>query len=942
MCFFCPFQADTAEILSIHLHQSPVCHKTYLKFYKVKSIEPVLASSFSCFWCQPAGTKLKISVHLRNSPTCKEKYFVKYKVSEVDKLLTIIEREKVKLRQSRSKASRKLEYEKGKLKKDEEESNKTAIDLLNQFRRETTFANVRHCFQCEGNFSDSRAMEVKMIPEGYTEQELMASRRFEKLFICTYCKEHGKTEKSKNTSFSMSIVRVEEGRKVFAPSTPNVLECGRISNNLEQPASIVSCLIPCTIEALEILDLGGAVASKTEDVRIIYNPKSKLTDVIPVIYGNEIAKFKSAKMYGDKYHGNVLDEENRVLKSAKMILNDFTIVGSEAWRRFENCNHKHRLEQHGSLCLSIKIKIPFSLDQIASCLIQEGRVISVEYKGKSTAEMETIYFVHQHGCEEDCSTNCQKERLEVYLHCNAVDVNEMEANNPATHVSSIQLKMNSMIRNFVKHKASQIVSEDYHFEVQFHLDGPSIVGYIWPKKMDALNKVFSGFPESKIDVDMIDEYVDFIDATISCSTDPTFLKNQFNLSESDSANVASLAKKVQYHYCDCGQQECVKCQSLQLPSLETGIITITDSACSTNISTSERLRKVMTRKLRSTNKTEIESLSTKEWLQKQFMHTSVSCDGKILKFYFHEDFMFIVDERLEKLIEQYGDKLVAVYQYSLTCRNISEMFGTVLSRVQMRDCYTRPFELNLLRGFGSEIEIVPINGHSVELDKFAFYCNSSFDDIDEMVSFSHREISLPEACSLFDKNIARTASSTSFEFVNAVKDRKIYFKKVKESSEISFKVNDAPGNFERIRSNIDKYFDRLDCKNVTLAEFVMYYTYLGQSESEEVYKLLSKEGVEIKSSEIQSAFSKNENLPEFILTRKREVMKIRNNRKLISYPCYEDNISKFAYAKVLLFLPLTEDIPNDDTMFSLYKRCEDPPVSGGQNGNITTVERIER
>ena len=269
-CFFCSFQAETAEILSIHLHQSSLCHRSYLRFFKMKTIEPILVSNFSCFWCQPAGSKIRISVHLRNSEDCKKKYFLKYKVTTLADLLTILEREKVKMRQSRNKVSRKLEYEKSKTKKDEEESNKTTIDLLNQFRRETSFTNVRHCFKCGGNFSVSRASEVHSIPEGSTEQDLMGRRSFERLFICNYCKDDGETNKSKNAPFSMSIVSVGDAKKVFVPSTPAVLDSGRISKHLDQTAINISCMIPCTVEALEVLDMGGAVAAKTDDVRIIY------------------------------------------------------------------------------------------------------------------------------------------------------------------------------------------------------------------------------------------------------------------------------------------------------------------------------------------------------------------------------------------------------------------------------------------------------------------------------------------------------------------------------------------------------------------------------------------------------------------------------------------------------------------------------------------------
>ena len=316
----------------------------------------------------------------------------------------------------------------------------------------------------------------------------------------------------------------------------------------------------------------------------------------------------------------------------------------------EDCNHKHRLEQYGPLLVSFRIKIPFSIDQIASSLIQDGVVISVEYQGKSTSELETVYYVHQHGCEEDCSNNCQKERLEAYLHCNAVDKKLMEVKNPALHVSNVQLKMHSMIRNFIKHQVSPLFSQDFHFEVEFGLNCcPSIIGFAWPKQMENMNKAFTDYPETDIDHDVIVDYVDFINSTFSCSTDPNLLRKQFNLSEADASNVAKIAKKVQYYFCDCGEQECGRCQFVQLPSLETGIIMRPALDCSTNISNSDRFRKFMMTKLRCTPRRDIESLSTKEWLQKHFSQKSISENGTSLTFHFEEHFFkFIVDSRLER------------------------------------------------------------------------------------------------------------------------------------------------------------------------------------------------------------------------------------------------------------------------------------------------------
>ena len=333
---------------------------------------------------------------------------------------------------------------------------------------------------------------------------------------------------------------------------------------------------------------------------------------------------------------------------------------------------------------------------------------------------------------------------------------------------------------------------------------------------------------------------------------------------------------------------------------------------------------------------EVSSLSSLLWLNNHICRVSFSDDNRRLKVYLHDEeaIAFMVDKRMKFLLEKYKTEVLSIYQYSISCGELSESFGVILQRLNLSDCYTLPYEVYLLKGFSSEIEVQPINGHSRFLEDDI--SSTTFENIDEMINFTHREVSLKEAISLFDPFIHRTSSSSSTEFVNTVRDRNVCYLKVKDESPTSFKVDGSAGNFERVRSNIDKYFDRKKAGHVTLAEFCSYYNYLGSNKSEEMFKLLNREDIEIKPSEIPSAFSKDEFLPEFILTHHGEVLKIRSVPKLLAYPCYEDNEAKFCYMKVLLFFPLREDPENDEDVFSLYRRCDG---RDGNGANETIVQR---
>ena len=127
--------------------------------------------------------------------------------------------------------------------------------------------------------------------------------------------------------------------------------------------------------------------------------------------------------------------------------------------------------------------------------------------------------------------------------------------------------------------------------------------------------------------------------------------------------------------------------------------------------------------------------------------------------------------------------------------------------------------------------------------------------------------------------------------------------------------------------------------HLTLAEFVCYYDYCGKDESHQLMKILSKPEVDIKASDIRSANSESDNLPEFIVTRANDVMKLRTSKKVLAYPCYDDNPPKLEFTKCLLFVPIADPILDEQTVSRLLADSSELIQDGS---SITKLERNER
>ena len=356
----------------------------------------------------------------------------------------------------------------------------------------------------------------------------------------------------------------------------------------------------------------------------------------------------------------------------------------------------------------------------------------------------------------------------------------------------------------------------------------------------------------------------------------------------------------------------------------------------------------MSHKLKSTNQAQICSLSVKDWLQNVFS----SLDGNITEENGKriwsidvgtDQIHFIIDKRLLDLTGKYPDNPdLALYQYCLTCSSSENAFQVVIKTVMLCDSYTQPYHKSLMKAFNSKMELMPVNGYNEEKksDEKINNCRTIV-GLNESFQMTHREVSLGEAFSSLDKNMHRTFNSTSSEFICSFKERKVYFKKAESESDITFQLEGKNVFYEKQRSNIDKYFDRINGTFVTLYEFCAFYDYLGREESRQVLKLFSKnQDLAINDSEVVSAFDKTKKLPDLILTTKDEVMKIRSERKTVSYPKFDEGSDQHIYSKVLMFYPLPNEVSKGEEVKELFTRtAHDQDV---ESADIAIVERIER
>ena len=944
-CKFCPISATRID-LELHLQGSPDCHRYYRRNYKIKgdSILPIIIKEFPCLFCLAVEKNWRITNHFKKSPNCLHQYLAKFNVSTLKDLQKKLELLRKQLRPSV--VNRKLEMEKLKTKNDDKEEKKTEIQLLNDFRRQCTFSNVLLCIKCGANYcQQSKRIEAFEVDESLHSQdsELKQKRRFQKFHQCQDC-----SSSVGSGSCLIKFIRLESENKVlYAPLgqvgssehiNPIVVESDLMKN--------ITFLLPSNIESLKFFEVKS---SKKQNVGIIYKLGVGFSEIYSIIYETEYSKYKNLKIFGDRYEGTISDEGT--LTQADKVINDSSIVASDSWKRISYLNLTHRLEQLGAVSFVVTCEVPMhSSDILATIQVQLGKVITVDYVGDGSNEMMTQYYLHtNHGVDTDCSDNCVKVPLMEYLRDINFDFSLIKTKFLSAYLSSAQQKFSNIIKHFVKSQASMLHAENYYFQVFFKLDNSiEIKGLLWPEILNNLNTQI-GMNRTLFDSDLKNELIGKIDATLMGTCHKDSIINYLKISNTQAEKLLNLILTSQHHVCAPDH----KCDFPKIPLLSTQII-----EWSPNYVVCKEFNNIIKRILMNIRGADLSS-TTEEWLLKIFSSdyfVGDIIDDKILEIKTEGRTLSIeIDERLMQFFQVFVQKyrgfanspLIAFYHYSASTGSPSEVGGVIVRRPILKDIYIVEYNVTILKAMGSQVEVTIKNGFDKSV-AMQFQCTSHDPhwstslEIGDGISGTHEEVSAVEAMSLFDSKFLRSSTSNPVEFICATEKRKKFFKKVLSPTDKSLKMHQSGMSFEPQSTNIERFFLLSKKTSICLAEFVMFYDYTGSEESKNLYKFFKHQGVEIKDSERKCAYSNECFLPEFILLENQDVMKIRTNQKVISFPRCEVNSKEHMYQQVLLFSKDAKQRMTDADITSLFWQKDDPPVFDENGDMMTIIRRVKR
>ena len=940
-CQFCSFVAELGAELEDHVSKSKNCLKYYLRNFKVTSIMPILLKLYDCLFCKYSGTNVKLSNHLKKKESCYKKYLSKFGVSTLKELQEKLEKFKRLLRPSA--VNRKKELSKKRAKHDEQALKKTENDLINDFRQDTAFSNCLLCYKCGANYSltSNRIVEAD-INQTLVETSLSDKRRFQKLHCCRECFKVP-------DSLQMTMMQLEDEENILIyPVGRSGVMMGTPVRAQERTKNI-TCLLPCTVQCLEFLDSEN-VKSQQHSTGLMYSVNYDLSKLVSLVYENEINKYMALRLYGDRYEGIIMDSQT--LQQAEKIVNDASLVGSDKWRAQNSRDFFNRINQLGSVCLHVQISIPLDHDDVLSTiLLQEGQVVTVEYVGDGTNELKKKYFVHSnHDCTSDCNEMCNKVPLSQYLADIDFDTSIIKTKYLTTYLASVKIKFNSFLRNFVKAPSSPLQSDTFHFQLKFPLDNSVVIsGEIWLQSCSNINLEI-GNGSTTFTTKTSDEFIKTVDSLLIATCDTESLKKTLKISSTQSRDLVKMVLKNQYHHCETA---CNQCMVPNFPVLDTVIV-----EWSQNLASCQEFNKWILGKIISLTEEQLQSLSTEEWLLQVFssgeLYGDIDTKSYCLRVFISQRILeYKIDQRMSNLFEVYSQRypglqcspLLGFYHYSVSTVPDDDVGGVLLRRPTLKDIYVKPFNVAALKAVNSIVDMRILNGNgftSLKRHKSNIPHSSVSAEIDEGIGSTHQEVSFSEALIMFDKHFFRSSSSNPVEYICALKNRKQFFKKVKTASDKCFKMKNSEALFEHQLTNIERYFLQRENKTkLCLCEFVMNYESAG-GESKNLFKLFTKKDVEIQDSNKQSAFSNKMFLPEVILLKNGDVMKLRRVPKVIAYPECEVDSPEYFYQQVLLFSPNSTEAMTDAQVNYQYILEDDPPVADQSGNSMTIIQRIRR
>ena len=924
-CFFCKRQLEGKDLLN-HLQTKETCRTQYCILYKVDSTDEIMNRIYSCISCFQTNRVRRINFknHIKKNKKCYEHYCRKYELDSIDSVCRMVSRVKRRFLPSRTKSARRLE---NKRYEEKIRNFKTQADSYNDYKNSILFSNYKHCCKCKSNYNEYSAKEIKEDEEMFEDLELdkpenKQLRRNEKYFICNSCR--ADDSGNQNIALGGTIVKlcevVNEADVLLYPSSDS--HCA-LDSILEK--NHVKVMFPNKIKATDCIPEHKNPKSRSSDVHKIYKTDMLKNENIASAYENELHKYQVLTERSNMFTADFIDFENKKLMKVEKLVMDINIPGSLNWLNKQKTEMRFWKDLYGALFLTVEINLPKdTLENVATSLGQEGYVITVEKTESASGEIKHNYLVHvDHKSSEDCSFDrcLNKVTLSAFIESHGFDWQTLGNKYLGTHVSSAHQKLKAFAKHIIQAPNSGIYGENFKTNLVFDLDGEArIVALIWPKEIEEINlSIASNYGKLMLKADLID----FVQRNISVSSDTIILKSTYGYSEKEAEELAEIVRRHQQHICDEGM-DCQLCLKVELPSLET---IVTEFCPDINEANSKKLIQLWKASLLQLSLEEKENCSTFEWLGRLTgdMIGEMDEDQEHLKLmYDDQEYIFEVEENVLNFIDKYSSSpMTGIYHYILSCSVGSNEGNIILKRLKIQDCFTCPFNPLLLKASGAKI--------NVHIGKSLYLAEKLISRLDKGVSqqgaiknsnvlFSHSEISFAEATSLFDKTKSRIQNSATASYVNAKSKRLVCFKKDKQESTNTFKLQNSSETYTMMKNIISRHFSRLNGRKLVLAETVSWYTFAGEEKSKEIYDLFKDAMGKIPLSEVECIAGKGEYLPTFLICKDGDVLKKFSKRRVLTYP-KPGSSYEMMYSRLLLFYPLEAEAElYENNLMDMYKR----------------------
>ena len=143
-----------------------------------------------------------------------------------------------------------------------------------------------------------------------------------------------------------------------------------------------------------------------------------------------------------------------------------------------------RKDLYGSFFLTVEVNLPKNtLENVATSLVQEGFVITVENSGSALGEMKLRFMVHMdHRNDEDCTEDrcLNKMELQTFIENDGFDVLLLGNKYLGTHVSAVHQKLTVFVKHIIQAPNNGIFSENFQTQLVFDLDlNLARLGWTW-------------------------------------------------------------------------------------------------------------------------------------------------------------------------------------------------------------------------------------------------------------------------------------------------------------------------------------------------------------------------------------------------------------------------------------------------------------------------------